>query len=119
MNLVLQAGKGDKETAAEILRAVVVLNHGYLEDFLRNVALWLMPIAGEETLNRISLAGVTGRAEKFQLGKLAEHRTVGITFVLPVTRSELLKLCDPPKQERSRNAGRSSTSPPVPWTALL
>jgi hypothetical protein len=74
MNLVSQAGKGDKETAAEILRAVVVLNHAYLEDFLRNVARWLMPIAGEDALNKIPLAGSTGRAEKFQLGKLAEHR---------------------------------------------
>jgi hypothetical protein len=82
MNLVLQAGKGDKETAAEILRAVVVLNHAYLEDFLRNVALWLMPIAGEETLNKIPLAGVTGRAEKFQLGKLAEHRGKKIDDVI-------------------------------------
>src|SRR5258708_7561808 len=53
MKLVSQAGKGDKETAAEILRAVVVLNHAYLEDFLRNVALWLLPVAGEETLNKI------------------------------------------------------------------
>jgi hypothetical protein len=74
MNLVSQAGKGDKETAAEILRAVVVLNHAYLEDFLRNVALWLLPIAGEETLNKVPLAGAAGRVEKFQLGRLAEHR---------------------------------------------
>lgn len=74
MNLVSQAGKGDKEIASEILRAVVVLNHAYLEDFLRNVALWLMPIAGEDALNKIPLAGPTGRAEKFHLGKLAEHR---------------------------------------------
>jgi len=82
LNLVLQAGKGDKETAAEILRAVVVLNHAYLEDFLRNVALWLMPIAGEDTLNKIPLPGVTGRAEKFQLGKLAEHRGKKIDDVI-------------------------------------
>ncbi len=74
MNLVTQAGKGDKDTAAEILRAVVVLNHAYLEDFLRSVAFWLMPIADEETLNKIPLAGASGRAEKFQLGRLAEHR---------------------------------------------
>jgi len=82
MKLVSQAGKGDKEDAAEILRAVVVLNHAYLEDFLRNVALWLLPIADEETLNKIPLAGVTGRAEKFQLGKLAEHRGKRIDDVI-------------------------------------
>jgi hypothetical protein len=73
MKLIEAAGKTDKETSEEILRAVVVLNHAYLEDFLRSVALWLLPIAGEETLNRIPLVGATGRAEKFQLGKLAEH----------------------------------------------
>jgi len=82
MKLVSHAGKCDKETAAEILRAVVVLNHAYLEDFLRNVALWLLPIAGEESLNKIPLAGVTGRAEKFQLGKLAEHRGKKIDDVI-------------------------------------
>lgn len=73
MNLVSQAGDTDKETAAEILRSVIVLNHAYLEDFLRNVALWLLPLAGEEALNEIPLSG-NGRAEKFSLGKLAHHR---------------------------------------------
>ena len=33
-----------------------------------------MPTADEETLNKIPLAGASGRAEKFQLGRLAEHR---------------------------------------------
>lgn len=72
--LIEAARQADKETSQEILRAVVVLNHAYLEDFLRSVALWLLPLASEETLNKIPLAGVSGRSEKFQLGKLAEHR---------------------------------------------
>lgn len=80
--LVSAAGKTDKKTSEEILRAVVVLTHAYLEDFLRNVALWLMPIAGEETLNKIPLVGASGRAEKFQLGKLAEHRGKNVGVVI-------------------------------------
>jgi len=82
MKLVSAAGEIDGETSEEILRAVVVLNHAYLEDFLRNVALWLLPIAGEETLNKVPLAGVAGRVEKFQLGKLAEHRGKKIDDVI-------------------------------------
>jgi hypothetical protein len=74
MKLTEAAGRADKETAEEILRAVVVLNHAYLEDFLRRVALWLMPLAGEAALNTVPLVGASGRVEKFQLGKLAEHR---------------------------------------------
>jgi hypothetical protein len=82
LKLVEEAGKTDKETSEEILRAVVVLNHAYLEDFLRSVALWLLPIAGEETLNDVPLVGASGRAEKFQLGKLAEHRGKKIDDVI-------------------------------------
>ncbi len=73
LSLVSQAAKADKETAAEILRSVVVLNHAYLEDFLRNIALWLLPAASEETLNEVPLSG-SRHAEKFWLGKLAKHR---------------------------------------------
>jgi len=82
MKLVSAAAKTNKETSEEVLRAIVVLNHAYLEDFLRKVALWLLPIAGEETLNKIPLAGVAGRAEKFQLGKLAEYRGKKIDDVI-------------------------------------
>jgi hypothetical protein len=72
----------DKETSEEILRAVVVLNHAYLEDFLRNLALWLVPLGDEETLNKIPLVGTAGRSEKFQLGKLAQHRGKKIDAVI-------------------------------------
>jgi len=78
LNLIARTEQADTETAAEILRAVVVLNHAYLEDFLRNLALALLPLAGEEALNSVPLAGTTGRAEKFFLGKLARHRGKGI-----------------------------------------
>jgi hypothetical protein len=82
LKLVSEAAKADKEAQAEILRAVVVLNHAYLEDFLRNLALSRLPIASEETLNRIPLVGSAGRAEKFLLGKLAEHRGKKIDDVI-------------------------------------
>jgi len=82
LKLVEAAGETDKETSEEILRAVVVLNHAYLEDFLRSVALWLLPIANEDALNDVPLVGTSGRAEKFQLGKLARHRGKKIDDVI-------------------------------------
>ena len=82
LKLVEAAGETDKETSEEILRAVVVLNHAYLEDFLRSVALWLLPIANEDALNDVPLVGASGRSEKFQLGKLAEHRGKKIDDVI-------------------------------------
>ena len=44
--------------------------------------MWLRPLAAEETLNKIPLVGTSGRAEKFQLGKLAEHRGKKIDVVI-------------------------------------
>jgi hypothetical protein len=66
----------DKVTAEDILRAAVVLLHAHLEDFLRTVASALLPAGDESCLNAIPLAGVTGRPEKFFLGKLVHHRTL-------------------------------------------
>jgi RiboL-PSP-HEPN len=59
----------------DILRASVVLIHATLEEFLRLLALKLLPNATEDVLNRIPLAGTRGRrAEKFFLGRLTEFK---------------------------------------------
>jgi hypothetical protein len=62
------------DVSDEVLRSVVVLNHAYLEDFLRTLALTFLPISSESDLNKVPLAGTEGRAEKFYLGALAKHR---------------------------------------------
>jgi hypothetical protein len=75
MKLVI-AAEPENEMSSEILRAVVVLNHAYLEDFMRTLALSFLPTANESALDRVPFAGhgQTDRAEKFFLGKLAQHR---------------------------------------------
>jgi hypothetical protein len=44
------------EMADEVLRAVVVLTHAYLEDFLRQLAQAILPTADESVLNEVPLA---------------------------------------------------------------
>ena len=62
--------------AADILRSAVVFNHAAIEEVFRGLVAWKFPMAGEGVLNDIPLVGVAdhGRAEKFFLGKLANHR---------------------------------------------
>jgi hypothetical protein len=66
--------KSTRDGSEDILRAVVVLIHASLEDFLRTLAERFLPYADEKTLNSIPLAGLSGRAEKFALGKLVQHK---------------------------------------------
>jgi hypothetical protein len=66
----------DEALAQDLLRAVVVLTHAYLEDALRTLARQLLPEAGEDVLKEIPLAGARGerQAPKFHLGKLIQHK---------------------------------------------
>ena len=73
--LLAGAGQGRRPVnTSDLLRAATVFLHAALEDLLRSIELWKLPAAGEDRLNQIALAGMTGRAEKFALGKLASHR---------------------------------------------
>lgn len=62
------------EDSGDLLRAIVVLNHAYLEDFLRTLGRELLPECGEATLNEIPIAKSGGRKEKFFLGRLSQFR---------------------------------------------
>jgi len=74
-NNLLGKGKGRRPIASgDVLRAAVVLLHAALEDFLRNIAEWKIPMAGKDVLDKIPLAGQKGRPEKFLLGDLTKHR---------------------------------------------
>lgn len=71
------AGKGRRPVGAgDILRSATVLLHASLEDVFRSIAIWRFPTAAENVLNDVPLVGLSeiGRAEKFFLGKLAQHR---------------------------------------------
>jgi hypothetical protein len=72
------------EVAQDVLRAAVVLVHATLEDFLRTIALQLVPSLDEKFLNQVPLAesSDSGRAEKFLLGKLTNFRGNTVNEVL-------------------------------------
>jgi hypothetical protein len=61
---------------ADILRAIVVFLHATFEDVLRTMARQRIAAAKEQVLDKIPLVGTSrsGRAEKFHLGALNEHR---------------------------------------------
>jgi hypothetical protein len=93
LKLVNKAIDPKDETSDDIYRAVVVLNHAYLEDFLRTLALAFLPMSDEEALDDVPLSGLGrgGRAEKFLLGKLAQHRGKSIDDLIRESVSEHLE----------------------------
>lgn len=80
----------NREAAQDILRAAVVLMHAYLEDFLRTIARSLLPAGDENCLAGIPLAGLSGRPDKFHLGKLVHHKGKSVDEVLRESVSEHL-----------------------------
>lgn len=62
--------RGHKKT--DVLRAGAVLLHASLEDVLRSLAYWKLPVAASNVLESVPLVG--GSAIKFTLGTLAAHR---------------------------------------------
>jgi len=90
-NLLSKTRTGDQDVNDDIVRAIVVLTHAYLEDFLRTLARTLLPEASESVLNGIPLAGSSGRAEKFQLGALSRHRGRTVEQLIKDSVSEHLE----------------------------
>jgi hypothetical protein len=74
--LLSQSQNLEGEAAQDLIRAAVVITHAFLEDFLRTLAVGILPTRDEATLNDIPLAGLNdnGRASKFWLGKLVQHK---------------------------------------------
>jgi hypothetical protein len=82
MDLVIESQTSEK-ISDEILRAAVVLNHAYLEDFMRTLVLAFLPTLDEKALDGVPLAGLqSDRAEKFSLGKLVQHRGKSVDDVI-------------------------------------
>lgn len=71
-----------RAASADILRAAVVLLHAILEEFVRHVAGCELPLAGEQALNDVPLAGSERTDKKFALGALAAHRGKQVDAVL-------------------------------------
>ena len=87
---LLSRRPADKTTAEDILRAAVVLTHAHLEDFLRTLGEVLLPAGDENFFDRIPLAGLAGRPEKFSLGKLVRHKGKSVDDVLRESVCEYL-----------------------------
>jgi hypothetical protein len=66
----------------DILRLTVVFIHSTVEEFLRRLAINLLPNADKKALNNIPLASESGRAEKFLLGNLVEFKDKTVEEVI-------------------------------------
>jgi hypothetical protein len=72
---VLTPRRQGRRTASDsdVLRAAVVLLHATLEDVIRSVQSWKLPMASPQVLNELALAGAQ-RGARVQLGDLARFR---------------------------------------------
>jgi hypothetical protein len=80
--IILAAELDDRNAASDILRAAVVLQHAYLEDFLRTLVATLLPLGAESSLNGTPLVGLNKPHVTFSLGQLARHRGKTVEEVL-------------------------------------
>lgn len=82
--------KTKKVKDTDILRAATVFLHATLEDFLRSIAAWKLPLAPAEKLEGIPLAGKE-RKPKFSLGDLADHRNKRVGELIKLSVEEYLE----------------------------
>ena len=76
-------GRGRKNAAVlDILRAAVVLLHATLEELLRSIAHWKLPMAAGKVLDEVPLAGLGQNPKKFLLGDLTSFRGKTVDEVL-------------------------------------
>lgn len=73
-----QGRRGHQET--DVLRAATVLLHASLEDVLRSLAYWKLPLATTQVLDQIPFAG--GTATKITLGTLSSQRGKSVDDVI-------------------------------------
>jgi len=77
-------------TESDLLRAAVVFLHAALEDLLREIAAWKLPLAAPEVLALIPHPGGDGRSTRMTLGDLARYR--GLLVDELITRSVMTHL---------------------------
>ncbi len=76
------AGQGRRGHAkTDVLRAATVMLHASVEDCLRSLAYWKLPLAASDVLDRIPLV-TAAPATKFSLGALAAHRGQSVEEVI-------------------------------------
>ncbi len=82
--------KTKKVNDTDILRAATVFLHATLEDFLRSIAAWKLPLASPKILNDIPLLG-KGKDLKFSLGDLASRRSMKVDKLIKLSVDEHLE----------------------------
>ena len=70
------AGQRGRRSAQvlDLLRAGVVFLHASLEDMLRSIAYWKLPMADAGVIDEVPLTGIGNNPKKFLLGSLVPHR---------------------------------------------
>lgn len=74
----------------DLLRAGVVFLHASLEDMLRSIANWKLPLAGQDVIDDIPLIGVGANPKRFLLGALVAHRGKTIDQLITESVSDSL-----------------------------
>src|SRR5690554_2581801 len=90
-NSVAGSGRGRRgPTKTDILRAATVLLHASLEDCLRSLAYWKLPLSGRDVLDKIPLKSAAP-AMKYSLGALVAHRGQRVDDVIRDSVNEYLE----------------------------
>jgi len=80
-NLLAGQGPGRRgHQVTDVLRAATVLLHASVEDVLRSIAYWKLPMAGTQVLDQIPFVG--GTAVKITLGSLSAQRGKSVDDVI-------------------------------------
>lgn len=76
----------------DVLRAATVFLHASLEDLLRSLSYWKLPLADRETIDKVPIVGSNGSSpKKFLLGELVEHRNKKIDELIKESVDEYLE----------------------------
>ena len=85
----VSTGRGRKPTnSLDILRATVVLAHSTLEDYLRSVLNWRLPMQGSTEINKIPIIGSSEK--KILLGELMGYGNRTIDEIIDLSIKEHL-----------------------------
>ena len=84
-------GRGRKShSKTDVLRASVVLLHACVEDLLRSLAYWKLPLASNAVLDKIPLSSISPK-DKFSLGALISHRGTTVDEVISASVNKYLE----------------------------
>ncbi len=82
--------KTNRVIDTDILRAATVFLHATLEDFLRSIAAWKLPLASPKVLNNIPFAGKE-KGQKISLGDLVSKRNIKVDELIKLSVDEYLE----------------------------